>query len=109
VVTLNDLDEQGLLRILQNPNSTVIQGKKRDLKQYGINIHFEPESPATVGGRSVQRNTPGARGLVSVSDRLLLKYKKNCPTRRSPSFTRHRADRAKSAGGTRSIAHQPFH
>jgi ATP-dependent Clp protease ATP-binding subunit ClpX len=77
-VTLNDLDVQGLLSILRNPNSTVIQGKKRDFKSYGIDIHFQDAALARIAEMAYEEHT-GARGLVSVTDRLLLKYEKNLP------------------------------
>ncbi|OPZ68140.1 MAG: ATP-dependent Clp protease ATP-binding subunit ClpX [bacterium ADurb.Bin478] len=85
VVTLNDLDVQGLLRILQNPNSTVIQGKKRDFKAYGIDIHFEPEALQWLAEEAFKEHT-GARGLVSVSDRLLLKFEKRLPDTQISEF-----------------------
>jgi ATP-dependent Clp protease ATP-binding subunit ClpX len=78
VVTLNDLDVAGLVRILQNPNSTVIQGKKRDFKSYQIDIHFEPEALAMLAESAYEEHT-GARGLVAVTDRLLIGYEKNLP------------------------------
>ncbi len=78
VVTLNDLDVEGLLSILRNPNSTVIQGKKRDFKAYGIDIHFQDPALQRIAELAFEEHT-GARGLVSVVDRLLLKYEKNLP------------------------------
>jgi ATP-dependent Clp protease ATP-binding subunit ClpX len=78
VVTLSDLDVQGLLNILLNPNSTVVQGKKRDFKAYGIEMHFEPQAFEQIARLSFEEHT-GARGLVSVIDRMLIKYEKNLP------------------------------
>ena len=78
VVTLNDLDVAGLLSILKNPNSTVIQGKKRDFQAYGIDIHFETNALQLLAESAYGEHT-GARGLVAVADRLLLRYEKKLP------------------------------
>lgn len=78
VVSLNDLDIDGLYRILQNPNSTVILGKKRDFSAYGINVRFEDEALRRIAEMAHEEHT-GARGLVSVVDRILLKYEKMLP------------------------------
>jgi len=78
MVALNDLDVEGLFRILQNPNSTVIQGKKRDFKAYDIELEFEEQALRRIAELAAQEHT-GARGLVSVVDRLLLKFEKSLP------------------------------
>lgn len=77
-VTLNDLDIPGLLSILRNPNSTVVQGKMRDFRAYGIQIGFTDEALVRIAEMAYEEHT-GARGLVSVTDRLLLKFEKNLP------------------------------
>ena len=78
VVTLNDLDVQGLYSILKNPNSSVILGKKRDFQAYDIDIDFDDESLTRIAELAYEEHT-GARGLVSAVDRLLLKYEKLLP------------------------------
>jgi endopeptidase Clp ATP-binding regulatory subunit ClpX len=77
-VSLNDLDVDGLYRILQNPNSTVVQGKKRDFRAYDIEIDFDDEALKRIAELAYTERT-GARGLVSVVDRLLLKFEKSLP------------------------------
>lgn len=78
VVTLNDLDVEGLYHILKNPNSTVILGKKRDFKAYGIELEFEDEALRRIAEMAHEEHT-GARGLVSVVDRILLRFEKLLP------------------------------
>ncbi|MBN1466546.1 AAA family ATPase [candidate division KSB1 bacterium] len=78
VVSLNGLDVEGLYQILKNPNSTVILGKKRDLKAYGIDIEFDDAALRRIAELAFEEHT-GARGLTSVVDRLLLKYEKLLP------------------------------
>ena len=79
VVTLNDLDIDGLYKILKNPNSTVILGKKRDFKAYSINIDFDDDALSRIAELANEEHT-GARGLVSVLERRLLKYEKMLPS-----------------------------
>jgi endopeptidase Clp ATP-binding regulatory subunit ClpX len=86
VVTLNDLDVDGLYKILQNENSTVIQGKKRDFNAYGIDIEFDDEALYRVAELAYEERT-GARGLVSVMDRILLKFEKSLPDTDISHFT----------------------
>jgi ATP-dependent Clp protease ATP-binding subunit ClpX len=78
VFSLNDLNVDGLYRILKNPNSTVILGKKRDFEAYAIDINFEDDALFRVAELAHLERT-GARGLVSVVDRVLLKYEKMLP------------------------------
>ncbi|HOC23737.1 MAG: ATP-dependent Clp protease ATP-binding subunit ClpX [bacterium ADurb.Bin431] len=85
-VTLNDLDVEGLFRILGNPNSTVIQGKRRDFRSYDIHIEFEEEALRRIAELANEEHT-GARGLVSVVDRLLLKFEKTLPDTTITEFT----------------------
>jgi len=78
VVTLNSLDVEGLYQILKSANSSVIQGKKRDFSAYGIDINFEDGALRKIAEMAFQEQT-GARGLVSVVDRLMLRYEKILP------------------------------
>ncbi|MBN1561446.1 AAA family ATPase [candidate division KSB1 bacterium] len=78
VVSLDGLDVEGLYQILKNPNSTVILGKKRDFRAYGIEIDFDDDALHRIAELAFEEHT-GARGLTSVVDRLLLKYEKLLP------------------------------
>jgi ATP-dependent Clp protease ATP-binding subunit ClpX len=79
MVRLNDLDEDALYRILQNPNSVVIQSKKRDFQAYGIDINFDDDALRLLAQKAAKERT-GARGLVSVFEKILLKYEKRLPS-----------------------------
>ena len=43
-VVLNELDVDGLYKILKNSHSTVVFGKKMDFKAYGIDLEFSDEA-----------------------------------------------------------------
>ena len=79
VTNLNLLDEVGLFRILSSPNSAVIQGKKRDFTSYGIDISFEEDSLRFIAREALQYKT-GARGLVTVVERILLPFERSLPS-----------------------------
>jgi len=73
------LDISDLYQILKNRNSTVINGKKRDFKAYGIDLRFEDEALGKIAEKAYDQNT-GARGLVSVIEKVLMKFEKKLPS-----------------------------
>jgi ATP-dependent protease Clp ATPase subunit len=80
VITVFDrLDVDDLYQILRNRNSTVTNGKKRDFKAYGIDLRFEEEALYKIAERAFSQNT-GARGLVSVVEKVLMKFEKKLPS-----------------------------
>ncbi|MCP4922651.1 MAG: ATPase, partial [bacterium] len=80
VITVFDkLDSGDLYQILKNRNSTVINGKKRDFKAYGIDLRFEDNALQKIAEKAFCQNT-GARGLVSVVEKVLMKFEKKLPS-----------------------------
>ena len=79
VATLDELTVDDLYTILKNPNCSVTCGKKRDFKAYGINLSFEDDALLLMAERAAEERT-GARSLVSVSERVLLKFEKRLPS-----------------------------
>jgi len=78
-VVLNELDVDGLYKILKNKYSTVILGKKMDFLAYGIKLDFTDEALLELAGRGYFEKT-GARGLLSVFEKLLIKFEKRLPS-----------------------------
>lgn len=78
-VVLNELDVEGLYRILKNNHSTVVFGKKMDFKAYGIDLDFSDEALMELAGRAHMEKT-GARGLLSVFEKLLIRFEKKLPS-----------------------------
>jgi endopeptidase Clp ATP-binding regulatory subunit ClpX len=78
-VILNDVDETALYKILTNKYSSVVNGKKMDFKSYGIDIEFTDEAFKIFSKRAVQEHT-GARGLLSVFEKTLIKFEKTLPS-----------------------------
>ncbi len=86
VAVLEPLAVDDLYEILKNPNSSVVLGKKRDFQAYGIALTFEEEALRRLAELAAQEQT-GARALVSVSERALLKFEKTLPSSDIRSFT----------------------
>ena len=78
-VVLNELDVDGLYKILQNRFSTVVLGKKLDFLAYGIDLNFSDEALYELALRAHREKT-GARGLLSVFEKLLIKFEKKLPS-----------------------------
>jgi len=79
LTVFSKLDVNDLYQILKNRNSEVINGKKRDFKAYGIDLRFEDEALYKLAERACEQNT-GARGLVSVIEKVLMKFEKKLPS-----------------------------
>jgi len=79
IACLDELTVNDLYEILLNPNSSVIVGKKLDFLAYGIRIQFSDEALMAIAEKAVQEQT-GARGLVSVMEKILLPFEKKLPS-----------------------------
>jgi len=78
-VVLNELEIDGLYKILKNSHSTVLFGKKMDFKAYGIDLEFSDDALMELAKRAHLEKT-GARGLLSVFEKLLIKFEKKLPS-----------------------------
>jgi ATP-dependent Clp protease ATP-binding subunit ClpX len=79
VVVFDRLEVEDLYQILRNPNSPIIQGKKRDFKAYGIDVRFSDGALHKLAQRAHQERT-GARGLVSSVEKVLMGFEKRLPS-----------------------------
>ncbi len=78
-VVLNELTVDGLFNILKNRYSTVVLGKKMDFRAYGIDLDFSDDSLKILAERAHREKT-GARGLLSVFEKTLIKFEKTLPS-----------------------------
>jgi endopeptidase Clp ATP-binding regulatory subunit ClpX len=79
VVTLNDVNEETLYQILKNRHSAVVMGKKLDFKAYGIELDFTDGALRKLA-RSASTEKTGARALLSVFERTLIRFEKTMPS-----------------------------
>jgi len=84
-VVLNDLDTEGLFKILKNPFSAVVNGKKMDFLAYDIELSFTDEALQILAERANNEKT-GARGLLSVFEKVLIKFEKSLPSTNVKEF-----------------------
>ncbi len=78
---LNELTEDGLYEILKNPKSSVILGKKRDFLAYDINLEFTDSALRLISKEAI-KDKIGARSLVSVCEKILIRFEKFLPSTR---------------------------
>ena len=78
-IVLNELDVNGLYKILKNRYSTVVLGKKLDFRAYGIDLDFTDDALMELAKRAYNEKT-GARGLLSVFEKVLIKFEKKLPS-----------------------------
>ena len=79
IAVLEELSADDLYEILLNPNNPIITSKRRDFAAYGIDIKFEDDALRLLADRAAQEKT-GARGLVSVIERVLIQFEKRLPS-----------------------------
>ena len=85
VTVLDPLETEDLYQILRNPRNPIITGKREDFRSYGIDIRFEDEALRILAERAYPEKT-GARGLVSVLEKVILPFEKKLPSTAVRSF-----------------------
>ncbi len=70
VVTLDTLDEDALVRILQEPKNALVKQYQTLLAMDGVGLSFEPDALRKVAEITLARKT-GARGLRGVLENLM--------------------------------------
>jgi endopeptidase Clp ATP-binding regulatory subunit ClpX len=79
IAVLDELSEDDFYEILANPNSSIVVAKKQDFRVYGVSLQFEDEALREIATLAKRERT-GARGLVSVMEKILLHYEKKLPS-----------------------------
>ncbi len=70
VVALDPLDEEALVRILQEPKNALIKQYTKMLELEGVGLTFEPAAVRAIAAKTLKRGT-GARGLRAVVEEIL--------------------------------------
>ena len=79
VVVFDELTKEDLGTILENPNNPIIISKRLDFRAYGIDIKFEENALMKISEMAAAEKT-GARGLVSVLEKVLIPFEKKLPS-----------------------------
>ena len=72
IVTLENLDEDALVRIIREPKNSLAKQYKKLLSLDGIELEFEDEAFRAIAHLAIERET-GARGLRSIIEGLMMK------------------------------------
>ena len=84
VVSLNQLDEDELIRILTEPRNALVKQYVYLMDLDGVELLFEPEALKMIAQQSIQRKS-GARGLRSIIEKLMLDTMFELPSRNDVS------------------------
>ncbi len=79
VATLEDLDEQSLVKILKEPKNSLIKQYQQIFRFEGAKLIFKEEALLEIAKKSVTKKT-GARGLRTILESLLLKTMFDLPS-----------------------------
>ena len=79
VATLEDLDEQSLVKILKEPKNSLIKQYQQIFRFEGVKLTFKEEALLEIAKKAITKKT-GARGLRSILESLLLKTMFNLPS-----------------------------
>ena len=71
IATLEDLDEEALVKILTQPKNALIRQYKRLFEIENVEIDFREDALKEIAKQALERNT-GARGLRSILENVLL-------------------------------------
>ncbi|MCK5894668.1 MAG: ATP-dependent Clp protease ATP-binding subunit ClpX [Endozoicomonadaceae bacterium] len=82
--TLEELDEEALVRILKEPRNALTKQYARLLEMEGVDIDFREDALCEVAAQAVLRKT-GARGLRSILESILLEVMYDLPSDKSIS------------------------
>ena len=69
-VTLQDLDQESLVRILKEPKNSIVRQYQIALKLDSVDLQFEDGALEAIAAQALSRKT-GARGLRSIVERLM--------------------------------------
>ena len=79
LATLQELDENSLVKILQEPKNSLIKQYKRLFEFENVKLIFKNDAILEIARKAINKKT-GARGLRSIIEALLLKTMFKLPT-----------------------------
>ena len=79
VVSLDELDEEAMVKILTEPKDCIVNQYKEIFKYDGVELEFEPEALKEIAKETIKKKT-GARGLRGILERILKEAMFNIPS-----------------------------
>jgi ATP-dependent Clp protease ATP-binding subunit ClpX len=80
LTTLDPLDDDALIRILQEPKNALVKQYAKMFDLEGIRLTFDPEAIASIARKALERGT-GARGLRAVLEDVMRDVMYDIPSR----------------------------
>jgi len=80
VATLELLDENALMRILQEPKNALVKQYKKLLELDDVELEFQEDALRAIAKKAIERNT-GARGLRSIVENVMMESMYEVPSR----------------------------
>ncbi len=80
MVTLEELDEESLVRILTEPRNALVKQYKELLAMDDVDLEFDEEALKLIAKKAIERKT-GARGLRSIIEETMLDIMYEIPSR----------------------------
>jgi ATP-dependent Clp protease ATP-binding subunit ClpX len=87
IVTLENLDENALMRILTEPRNALMKQYQRLFEMDGVELSFDEEALRAVAKKAIERKT-GARGLRAILEDVMLDIMFDIPSRDDIGFCR---------------------
>lgn len=85
-VVCEELAVSDLFEIMKRSEGSIIRQYERAFRAYGIEVRFEDEALWTIARQAAEEQT-GARGLLTVCEKILREFKYALPGRGIPRFT----------------------
>ena len=80
IVTLRELSEEALVRILTEPKNALVKQYKKLFEIDNVELEFEPEAIKAIAKQAIERKT-GARGLRSIIEKVMTDIMYEIPSR----------------------------
>ncbi len=91
IVTLENLDEEALVRILTEPKNALTRQYQRLFEMDGVDLTFDEDAIRAVAKKAIERKT-GARGLRAILEDVMLDIMFDIPSREDVATCRITAD-----------------
>ena len=82
VATLEELDQEALVRILLEPKNALTKQYKKLFDMEGVELDFRDDAIKEVATRAIERKT-GARGLRTILEKVLLNTMYDLPSNKN--------------------------
>lgn len=79
VVSLDELDEEALVRILTEPKNAIVKQYKKLFEIDGVEAEFDDEALVAIAKKAIARKT-GARGLRSIMEKVMMELMYQIPS-----------------------------